>query len=286
MSDQNRASGTDEVLVEREATTSVITINRPDALNALAPSTVEGLNQALRAEATDRSVRAIVLTGSGERAFCAGADVKGIAQRDAADGAELDPITGGFENLHLTLSGITRLIHSLPIPVIAAVNGHCIGAGFAYASACDMRIGSTNAKFANGFVRRGISGAEMGLSYFLPRIVSPAVAFDWMMTGRRVEADEAHAAGLISDVTEPDALVSRAVELGAALAENAPMAVAMTKEVMWANLHAASLDQAIALESRTQVMTRNTADAREARNAFLEKRSPEFGTPDAPRVIR
>ena len=83
MSDQNRASGTDEVLVEREATTSVITINRPDALNALAPSTVEGLNQALRAEATDRSVRAIVLTGSGERAFCAGADVKGIAQRDA-----------------------------------------------------------------------------------------------------------------------------------------------------------------------------------------------------------
>lgn len=276
----------DEILTERHGPTSVITINRPDALNSLASSTIDALDQALRAEAADRSVRAIVLTGTGDRSFCAGADVKGIAQRDAADGPTLDPITGGFENLHLTMGGVTRLIHALPIPVIAAVNGHCIGAGFAYAAACDMRIGSTNAKFANGFVRRGISGAELGLSYFLPRAVSPAVAFDWMLTGRRVEAAEAHATGLISEVTEPDQLVARAIELGDALAENAPMAIAMTKEVMWANLHAGSLDQALALESRTQVMTRNTADAKEARNAFLEKRAPEFGAPDAPRVIR
>lgn len=292
-----------ELLVDRQDTTAVLTINRPESLNSLSPGLLEALPEALRAAGADRSCRAIVIVGAGDRAFCAGIDVKSVASRDAANEARAsaagndladevgtdvrpDPITAGFENLHLVLSGIVRTIHSLPIPVIAAVNGHAIGAGFAIAAASDLRVGSTNAKFADGFVKRGISGCEMGLSYFLPKIVNPGVAFDLMMTGRRVGAEEAKEIGLLSEIAEPGELVDRALASAAALAENAPMAVSMTKEVMWANLHAASLDHALALESRTQVMTRNTADAAEARLAFLEKRSPEFQTPTGDRPLR
>lgn len=285
--------------VERRGATAVLTLDRPDALNSLSPGLLAALPEALRAAGADRSCRAIIITGRGERAFCAGIDVKSVAANDAknssanggsgANGqpqARLDPVAAGFENLHLNLSGIVRTIHTLPIPVISAVNGHAIGAGFAIAAASDLRIGSANATFADGFVKRGISGCEMGLSYFLPKIVGPATAFDLMMTGRRVGADEAKSMGLISDVVEPDALVDRAAALADALAENAPMAISMTKEVMWANLHASSLDHALALESRTQVMTRSSADAAEARNSFLEKRAPVFDPIGGDRPLR
>ncbi len=284
--------------VERVGDTALLTIDRPEALNSLSPDLIEDLPEAIRSAAGDRRCRAIIITASGERAFCAGIDVKSVAARDAqdaeiaktaGDGAaspRLDPIVAGFENLHVVLSGIVRAIHSVPIPVIAAVNGHAVGAGFAIAAASDLRLGSVNATFSDGFVKRGISGCEMGLSYFLPKIVGPALAFDLMMTGRRVDAESAMAMGLISEVCDADALVDRAIELAEALAGNAPMAISMTKEVMWANLHASSLDHALALESRSQVMTRNTADAAEARNSFLEKRSPDFQQPDRERPLR
>ena len=190
----------------------------------------------------------------------------------------------GFENLHLRLSAVIRTIHSLPIPVIAAVNGHAIGLGFAMAAACDLRVAGPDAAFDDGFIKRGISGCELGLSYFLPRVVGPAVAHELMLTGRRVRAEEALSLGLVSRVADDP--VAAATELVAELAANAPAAVAMTKEVMWANLHAASLDQALALEARTQSLLRATSDAKEARQAFLEKRSPEFGAPDSDRPLR
>lgn len=287
---------TTDLGIERRGTVEVLTIDRPEAMNSLTDELVEALDDALRRAGADRSCRAVVLTGAGERAFCAGVDVKSVAARDAAaragtdaaatDADRLDPVTASFEHLHLRLSGVVRTIHALPIPVIAAVNGHAVGAGFAFAAAADLRVASPAARFADGFVRRGISGCEMGLSYFLPRLVGAARAFEWMLTGRRVEADEAEATGLVSRVVEPDELVAAAVELGTAIADNAPMAVAMTKEVMWANLHAASLDQALSLESRTQVMTRATADAAEARAAFLERRAPSFDASSRPRPLR
>ena len=280
-----------ELNVDRHGGAQVLTIDRPESVNSLSPELIEELPRAIRDAAADRSCRSIVITGSGERAFCAGIDVKSVAARDAqaADGDDvgdrLDPVVAGFENLHRNLSDIVREIHRVPVPVIAAVNGHAIGAGFAIAAACDLRLGSTNATFADGFVKRGISGCEMGLSYFLPKIVGPALAFDLMMTGRRISADDAKTIGLISEVAEPSSLHDRALALADALAQNAPMAISMTKEVMWANLHAASLDHALALESRTQVLTRTTRDAREARASFLEKRPPTFDSPAGERPI-
>lgn len=277
-----------ELLTERTGPVLVITFNRPDALNSLTPTMLNSIDQELRTAASDRSCRAVVLTGVG-RAFCAGIDVKGVAARDAAAGKVdevLDPVVAAFENLHHGLSGVIRTIHGLPIPVISAVNGHAIGAGFAIAAASDIRVGSDAAAFADGFVKRGISGCEMGLSYFLPKIVGPARAFEWMMTGRRIRAEEAERAGLISTVVPQEELVASALAIGEQLAENAPMAVTMTKEVMWANLHASSLDHALALESRTQSLIRNTVDAQEARAAFLEKRDPAFSNPTEPRPVR
>ena len=285
-----------DLLIEQRGPATVLTLNRPEALNSLSPDLLTSLPAELREAAADRSCRAIVITGAGERAFCAGIDVKSVAARDAADStpdpkgdvAETrpDPIEAGLENLHIVLSNIVRIIHTLPVPVIAAVNGHAVGAGFAIAAACDLRLGSTNATFADGFVKRGISGCEMGLSYFLPKIVGPARAADLMLTGRRVKAAEAVEMGIISEVSEPADLLDRALDMAAAVADNAPMAISMTKEVMWANLHAGSLDHALALESRTQVLTRQTANAAEARNSFLEKRSPEFDTPAGGRPLR
>ena len=253
-------------------------------MNALTPAMVGELDAALRDAAARRSCRAVVLTGAG-KGFCVGIDVKEVAARDAGAGTEgLDPLLAGFENLHHRLSTVIRTIHTLPMPVIAAVNGHAIGLGFAMAAACDLRVAGPGAAFADGFVKRGISGCELGLSYFLPRVVGPAVAHELMLTGRRVRADEALAIGLVSRVA--DDVVETAGELATALAENAPAAVSMTKEVMWANLHASSLDQALALEARTQSLLRATADAKEARKAFLEKRAPEFGDPPTERPTR
>jgi enoyl-CoA hydratase len=275
---------------ERHDTSVVVTLNNPDAFNALAPNMTNDLVEALRAAAADRSCRSIILTGAGQNAFCAGIDVKSVAAKDALAAADsderLDPVAQGFENLHHHLSSMIRTIHTLPIPVISAVNGHAIGVGFALAAASDLRVAGNNAKFADGFIRRGISGCELGLSYFLPKLVGASLAFDWMLTGRRVEADEASRSGFIGQVVDPADTVDTALALGCSIAELAPMAVSMTKEVMWSNLHAASLDQALALEGRTQAMTRTTADAAEARLSFLEKRPPVFKEPSNPRIVR
>lgn len=268
---------TEDLTVERVEQTQIITLARPEGLNSLSPPMIEALPLLIAEAASDRSCRAIVLTGAGERAFCAGIDVKSVAARDAGESeSELDPVVASFEQLHVGLGDIIRTIHRARVPVIAAVNGHAIGAGFAIAAACDLRVGSTSARFADGFVKRGISGCEMGLSYFLPKLVGASLAFDLMLSGRRMLHDEALRSGLISEVTEADELVDRACALAASLAENAPMAISTTKEIMWANLHAPSLDAAMSLESRNQVLIRGTADAAEARQAFLEKRSPVF----------
>ena len=279
-----------ELLIERHGPTGILTLNRPEALNSISPTMIPGIDDALRRLASDRSCRAVVITGAG-RAFCAGIDVKSVATRDAAtDEASQnegpDPVVAGYEGLHIELSRFIRTIHSIPIPVIAAVNGAAVGAGFAIAAASDLRVGSEHAMLMDGFVSRGISGCELGLSYFLPKIVGPSVAFDWMMTGRRVRSQEALSSGVISQLVDADALLSTALELAEDIARNAPMAITMTKEVMWANLHAASLDQALALESRTQNLTRHTADATEARAAFIEKRTPDFDNTGGKRPLR
>lgn len=239
---------------------AVLRLNRPDRLNAIDETMRDDLLRTVQALAGDRSVRAVVLTGAG-RGFCSGIDV-----RDFGPGM-LEATAPAIDRMRFqeAMAALPQAIRGLPQPVIAAVNGACVGAGFALCLAADIRICSATAKFGNAAILLGLSGAEMGMSYHLPRIVGTSVAADWMLTGRTVAADEADRRGLVSQVVEPDELYGRAVELAALIAGHAPLGVELTKRALQVNTDAAHLGAALELENRNQVLTHATDDAADRR---------------------
>jgi enoyl-CoA hydratase len=236
----------------------VLRLNRPKQLNAINQVMRDELVATLAALATDTAVHAMVLTGVG-RGFCSGLDT-----RNFGDGipAATDPAVDRLR-FQESMVALPEAIRALPQPVIAAVNGPCVGAGFALCLASDIRICSTAASFGNGAILLGLSGGEMGMSYHLPRIVGTSVAADWMLTGRTVSAAEADRRGLVSELVEPDQLEARAVELASAVATLSPLGVQLTKRALQANTDA-SLDAALELENRNQVLSH--ADAARIRN--------------------
>ena len=212
----------------------VVRLNRPERLNAINETMQTELLQTLGDLAADRSVHALVLTGAG-RGFCAGIDMRDFGPNvPEATAPALDRMR--FQEKMATLAEALR---ALPQPVIAAVNGPCVGAGFALCLASDIRICSQTASFGNAAILLGLSGAEMGMSYHLPRIVGTSVAADWMLTGRTVSAAEADRRGLVSEVVEPDRLADRAVELASLIAGLAPLGVQLTKRALQVNTDAA-----------------------------------------------
>lgn len=234
----------------------VVQLHRPDRLNAINQTMQAELAQTLASLGDDRSVHAVVLTGAG-RGFCAGIDLRNF-------GPDVPEATAPALQRMLfqeRMAALPEAIRELPQPVIAAVNGPCVGAGFALFLASDIRICSTTASFGNAAILLGLSGAEMGMSYHLPRIVGTSVAADWMLTGRTVLADEAERRGLVSEVAEPEALIERAVELASLIADLAPLGVQLTKRALQLNTDANSLSSALELENRNQVITHATDDA-------------------------
>lgn len=242
---------------------AVLRLNRPDRLNAINRSLRDELTDALRALAADRRVRAVVLTGAG-RGFCSGIDV-----RDFGEGM-LDASAPALDRMRFqeAMAALPRAIRALPQPVVAAVNGPCVGAGFALCLASDIRICSQTATFGNAAILLGLSGAEMGMSYHLPRIVGTSVAADWMLTGRTVSAEEADRRGLVSQVVGPERLLERAVELAAHVGGLAPLGVELTKRALQVNIDAAGLDAALELENRNQVLAHATEDAAARRHRW------------------
>jgi enoyl-CoA hydratase/carnithine racemase len=245
---------TETLLLERpHAGVLLVTLNRPKRLNAI--------NDVLRRELTetlasiDDDVNAVVLTGAG-RGFCSGIDM-----RDFGPGVP-DADAPAIERLRFqeSMAALPQAIRDLPQPVIAAVNGPCVGGGFALCLAADIRICSTAASFGNAAILLGLSGAEMGMSYHLPRIVGTSVAADWMLTGRTVTADEADHRGLVSELIEADRLIGRAVELASTIAELSPLGVQLTKRALQANTDA-GIAAALELENRNQVLSHATGDA-------------------------
>ena len=183
----------------------------------------------------------------------------------------------GFINvLQENLAELILAIHEAPQPVIAAVHGGAVGGGFALSLASDLRIATDDAYFAAHFIRVGLSSCDVGTSYLLPRIVGPTLAAELMLTGRRVPAAEALGMGLLNRVTSPDELLSTAVELGGMITANSEYGVVMTKRGMWANLDTNSIRHAMELENRTQVLGCFTGNMREAGQAFVEKRPPQW----------
>ncbi|MET0888258.1 MAG: enoyl-CoA hydratase-related protein [Mycetocola sp.] len=259
------------VIVDRsDPAIAIVTLNNPDKLNGLTPPLTYQLIDELDRLAADPQCRCIVLTGAG-RGFCAGGDLDAVRKILGPD----TPLAGGFEAVVRTRGLVARIV-SMPQPVIAAVNGPAAGGGFAVAVACDVRIAAEPAKFNAAFVRIGMSGTEMGLSYLLPRIIGFGNAFEMCLTGRLVDAQEALQMGLVKQVVPVEALLPSAMDLARSIVRNSPIGVRMTKEVMWANLSAGSLPQAIELEARTQLLCTRTDDFAEALDAFRERREPVF----------
>lgn len=244
---------------------ATITLNRPEQLNAYTPQMgAELLDGFDRADADD-DVRVLVITGAG-RAFCAGADVSGGGDRFVyPEGEHVDP--GGVLALRL---------HALLKPVIVAFNGSAAGIGATLPLAADFRLAASTAKFAFGFTRIGIA-PEAASAWFLPRLVGEQQALEWVLTGRKFDAAEALAGGLLRSVHEPDELLPAAYALAREIAENtAPVAVAVTRQ-MFRHLAAKdSPDPAHRAASRTMQALGGSPDAKEGIDAFLAKRPPQF----------
>jgi enoyl-CoA hydratase len=233
---------------------------------------VADLHRELDEAAADTTCRVIVLTGAG-RGFCAGLDLKGPGDSPGIDG--LGRAQAGIKSQQ-HIATLTPHFRATPQPIIAAVNGPAAGGGLAIALASDIRVAAESAKFNVAFVRIGLSGCDVGVSYLLPRLVGASKAFELMLTGRFVDAAEAERIGLVSRVVPDGETVDAALEIADQIAANSPFGVWMTKEVMWSNLEISSLQAAIDLENRTQILTSFTQDMPEAMRAFLEKREPEF----------
>ena len=262
----------DPVLIDagRDGITTV-TLNRPSALNAIDHGLTCALSSALRAIAADRSCRAVILTGAG-RAFSAGYDMVDYGDdREAADGVML-----GRLRRQESIAELTLLLHELPQPVIAAVNGPAVGAGLALTCASDIRIAARDALFAVAFITAGCSGCDLGVSWLLPRLVGAGRAHELMLTGRRFSAAEAVESGLLARVTSGAGLLPAARSMAELVLRNPPASVALTKTGMWAALETPSLRTTIEFENRQQMVAAATADAAEAAAAFVEKRPPRY----------
>jgi enoyl-CoA hydratase len=258
----------DVLLSERVAEkVHLLTLNRPDQLNTMTAELCEALHTELATLEADRSCRAIVMTGAG-RGFCAGLDLK----EPMGDGT----VVGGLRAQE-RIAGLMLKLRALPQPVIAAVNGAAAGGGLALALSSDVRLASPEARFNVAFVKLGVSGADMGVSHLLPRIVGLGHASELMLTGRLVGAEEAARIGLANRVAADGALLDEAAALAAEIAANTPFAIRMTKQVLGVNVDAQSLAAAIELENRTQILATQTGEFREALMAFVEKREPRYG---------
>jgi enoyl-CoA hydratase len=256
--------------VSDEGRVRVLELNRPEALNALDPHLVLALNDELDRLQTDNETRVVVLAGAG-RAFCAGADLGGTQFPLGFTGSAQRE---WFE-VQKRYSAIVLKLRRIPQPIVAAVNGPCAGGGFSMAMASDIRIVESGAFFVAAQVNIGQAASEMGASYLLPRLVG-ARAAEILLTGRRVVASEAERIGLANEVVPDGAARVRALEIAALLAAKAPLALRLSKEALDTSACAASLEQAIAAEDRSQVLCVLTDDLAEGQRAFNEKRPAQY----------
>ncbi len=278
----------------------VLTLARPDRLNALSRQLVDELHGALDDLEHDRECRIAILTGAG-RGFCSGLDLKEVAGGDGGDGGDGSDGSGsGSEDgdggdstsssrrpqdrrpacgAQARIANLVLRLRAIPQPVIAAVNGPAYGGGMALALGCDIRYAARSARLCTQFIRVGLSGCDIGISYLLPKLVGAARAHELILTARQVDAAEAAEMGLVARVVDDDALMDLALETATTLLGYSPFGVAMTKEVMWANLDAPSLAAAIHLENRTQVLASTSGEIGEAARSFGRGRGGEPVSP-------
>lgn len=253
--------------VERRGAIAVVTMSRPEALNAFNNEQLVSLAETFDLLAADGSIRAVVLTGAGDRAFAAGADIKEMKDLDGVGGLAFG--RAGHR--------ATRAVEELPQPVIAAVNGFALGGGCELALAADIRLASENAVFAQPEVTLGIPPGWGG-SQRLPRLVGPGMAAELILTGRRVKADEALRIGLVNAVYPLDRLMDEAVKMAESIAANSPLAVRSAKQLMRLAFNGQTID-GLDSEARAFGIAFTTNDQKEGMTAFVEKRAATFQDP-------
>lgn len=259
--------------LEHEGAVDWLTLNRPESLNAITTEMVTELRDYFGGLAENSEVRIVVLRGAG-RAFCAGLDIK--ARTTGRDGDEIpDPFGSGF-GFQGYLAEVYLRMRRCPQPIISLVQGPACGGGFSFVLASDIRIAAEDARMNAAYIKLGLSACDMGCSYFLPRLVGTAVASELMLTGRFIGARRALATGLVNQVVPRDELEAAAQPFVDEMLATSPMGLRMTKEGLNLAIDAPSLDAAMAIENRNQLMCARTEDAKEGMRAFVEKRPPRY----------
>lgn len=261
----------EKILIERHGRVALVTLNEPEARNPLTPAVVGGLCDFIGSANADPSLSCIVITGAG-KGFCSGGNIK-----DMQDGS--DPMYRGSphemqEAYRTGIQTLTKLFYQLDVPVIAAVNGHAIGAGCDLACMCDIRIGSPLAKFAESFMRVGIVSGDGG-AWLLPRVVGLPRALEMALTCRMLDADEALAWGLVTHVVPATDLLERAMDMARQIAEFPPRSIRLSKRLI-IKAQEMTLEGTLELSAAYQAIAQHTHDQKEAVNALLEKREPQY----------
>lgn len=252
-----------------------LTMNRPDALNAMNRALVDELRDFFGGLTRRPEIRVVVLRGAG-RAFCAGLDLKDPVG-DPVDRDDLGiggPASGLRVQRHI--SELPIMMRRAPQPIIACVQGPACGGGFALALAADVRIAGASVRMNAAFIKIGLSACDIGVSYFLPRLVGYSLASELMLTGRFIEAERALATGLVSKVVPDDQLEDEARTLAEEMLATSPMGLRLTKECLGFSLDAGSLEEVVAMEDRNQILCSQSRDMKEGVAAFFEKRRPHY----------
>ncbi|MGE2691671.1 enoyl-CoA hydratase [Mycolicibacterium pulveris] len=271
---QSVTEQTDFVIVDRpRPDIALVTLNRPERMNSMAFDVMVPLKKALDELNYDNAVRAIVLTGAG-RGFSSGADHKSAGSVPHVEG--LTRPTFALRSMEV-LDDVILALRKLHQPVIAAVNGAAIGGGLCLALACDIRVAATSAYFRAAGINNGLTASELGLSYLLPRAIGTSRAFELMLTGRDVDAEEAQRIGLVSQTVADEDLLEACYQLGERIASFSRPGIELTKRTLWSGLDAASLEGHMQAEGLGQLYVRLlTANFEEAVAARAENRAPIF----------
>lgn len=256
-----------------QADIALVTLNRPERMNAMAFDVMVPFKETLEELSFNNTVRVVIITGAGE-GFCSGADLEDPGYLEIFDGLTMPGIA---RRAMKVLDDVVKTIQDMHQPVIAAVNGAAIGGGFCLAMSADIRVASERAYFRPAGINNGLTAAELGLSYLLPRAIGTSRSFEIMLSGRDVDAAEAERIGIVSCTVPHQDLTEKCLEMARQMTRHSQLGVELTKQMLWAGMEAGSRHSHMNHEGHAQLFVRmTTQNFEEAIRARKEKRAPDF----------